>query len=268
MPAVEPYFRESGAGPGVVCLHSNASSSSQWRLLMERLAPHFHVLAPDCHGAGKGPPWPADRPLELQDEIAMLEPVLSRAGSPLALVGHSYGAALAMVAAVLRPGRVHALALYEPTLFGLLDAESEPPNDADGIRHAVQRAAGALGQGDRGAAAEHFIDYWMGTGSWRATPEARRAPIEASIVNVQGWGQALFDEPTSLAAFAALRMPVLLMVGEDSPLSSRAVARRLAGSLPHVETVEFDGMGHMGPITHPERVNATIEHFLRSHISA
>ena len=44
-----PFVREAGAGAGVVCLHSNASTSNQWRELMERLAPKFHVLAPDSY---------------------------------------------------------------------------------------------------------------------------------------------------------------------------------------------------------------------------
>ncbi len=33
---IEPFFREAGTGPGVVCLHSNASTSGQWRGLMDR----------------------------------------------------------------------------------------------------------------------------------------------------------------------------------------------------------------------------------------
>ena len=45
------------------------------------------------------------------------------------------------------------------------------------------------------------------------------------------------------------------MVGSKSPLSSRAVAQRLARVLPQVELVELDGLGHMGPITHPDKVN-------------
>jgi hypothetical protein len=32
----EPYFRDAGAGPGIVCVHSNASTSGQWRTLMRR----------------------------------------------------------------------------------------------------------------------------------------------------------------------------------------------------------------------------------------
>ena len=48
-----PFFREAGEGPGVICLHSNASSSGQWRGLMDLLAPNFRVLAADSYGAGK-----------------------------------------------------------------------------------------------------------------------------------------------------------------------------------------------------------------------
>ena len=32
-----PFVREAGSGPGVVCVHSNASSSGQWRGLMDLL---------------------------------------------------------------------------------------------------------------------------------------------------------------------------------------------------------------------------------------
>jgi pimeloyl-ACP methyl ester carboxylesterase len=35
-----------------------ALSSSQWRGLMELLAPRFHIFAADTYGAGKSPPWP------------------------------------------------------------------------------------------------------------------------------------------------------------------------------------------------------------------
>jgi pimeloyl-ACP methyl ester carboxylesterase len=264
MPAV-PYHREAGSGPGVVCIHCNASSSSQWRPLMERLAPRHRVLAPDTHGAGRGPAWPTDRRLTLHDEVALLEPVLARAGAPFTLVGHSYGAAVALLAALRQPERVHALVLYEPTLFALVDAASPAPNAADGIRHTVARAAAALEHGQRAAAAEIFIDYWMGAGAWQAKPEAQRAAIEAAVVNVQGWGQALLGETTPLAAFRALQMPVLLMQGSETTPSARAVATLLARTLPQVQTLTLRGLGHMGPVTHPAQVDAAIEGFLQRH---
>src|SRR5262245_40650464 len=198
---VEPFFRKAGTGPGVVCLHSNASSSGQWRGLMDLLAPRFRVFAPDSYDAGKSPHWPSDRLIRLRDEVELIEPVLTRAGSPLALVGHSYGAAVALIAALADPGRVRAMALYEPTLFAVLDAETPAPNEADGIRNVVAEAGIALDAGSRDTAAQRFIDYWMGAGTWTRTPEQRKQPIAASVTNVRRWGHALFTEPTPLKAF-------------------------------------------------------------------
>ena len=62
-------------------------------------------------------------------------------------------------------------------------------------------------------------------------------------------------------------MPVLLMVGSESPASSRGVARRLASVLPRRQLLQLEGLGHMGPVTHPERVNAIIEDFLRRELA-
>jgi len=258
----EPYFREAGTGPGVVCTHANASTSGQWRGLMDLLAPKFRVLAPDSYDSGKSPQWASDRVIRLRDEVALIEPVLARAGAPLALVGHSYGAAIALIAALANPGRVRAMALYEPTLFALLDAQAPAPNEAEGIRNAVADASIALDAGNQDGAAERFIDYWMGSGSWEQTPEQRKPPIVVSVTNVRRWAHALFTEPTPLKAFRSLDVPVLYMVGKCSTPSARGVARLLTAALPRVELVEFEDLGHMGPVTHPDPVNEVIARFL------
>lgn len=258
----EPFFREAGTGPGVVCMHSNASTSGQWLRLIDLLAPRFRVLAPDSYGAGKSPQWPSDRIISLGDEVALIEPVLARAGSPVALVGHSYGAAVALIAALADPGRIRAMALYEPTLFALIDAQTPRPNEAEGIRNTVADASIALDAGNHDAAAERFIDYWMGSGSWQQTAEQRKPPIVASVTNVRRWAHALFTEPTPLHAFRSLDVPVLYMAGKRSTASAHGVARLLAAALPRVELVEFEELGHMGPVTHPDPVNEVIARFL------
>lgn len=262
MAELAPFFREAGSGPGVVCVHSNASNSGQWRGLMDLLEPKFRVFAPDSYGSGRSPQWPSDRVINLRDEVALLEPVLAKAGSPFALVGHSYGAAVALVAALANPGRVRAMALYEPTLFALLDAETPPPNEAEGIRNAVADAGKCLDAGNTDDAAKSFIDYWMGPGSWDRTPEQRKPPIAASVTNVRRWAYALFNEPTPLETFRSLNVPVLYMVGKRSTSSARGVARLLASALPRVEVVEFENLGHMGPITDSASVNEVIVRFL------
>lgn len=262
MPDLQPFVREAGAGPAVVCIHANASTPGQWRGLMELLARSHHVLAPDSYGSGKTADWPSDRVIRLQDEIDLLELVFARAGESFTLVGHSYGAAIALLAALRYPRRVRALVLYEPTLFAVVDARQSPPNGVDGIRNAVLAAGAALDAGDQDLAARHFIDFWMGTGSWEATPAPRKPPIAGSVVNVRRWSHALFTEPTPVEAFAALDVPVLYMVGEDSPESAHAVSHVLLPVLSRVEVIRFPGLGHMAPLTHPEVVNAEIARFL------
>jgi pimeloyl-ACP methyl ester carboxylesterase len=79
---------------------------------------------------------------------------------------------------------------------------------------------------------------------------------------VRGWAEALLGEPTPLAAFRELKIPVLYMVGGQSPASSLGVARLLRRVLPQVRVVEFEDLGHMGPVTHPEPVNEAIARFL------
>ena len=256
-----PFVREAGTGPAVVCIHANASSSTQWRSLMDLLSSTHRVLAPDCYGAGKSPEWLSDRTIRLDDEVDLLEPVLAAAESCV-LVGHSYGAAVALIAALRHPERVRALALYEPTLFAVVDAEQPPPNRADGIRDTVAASAAALDAGDREGAARLFIDFWMGEGSLDRMPAPRKAAVADSVVNVRRWGHALLTEPTPARAFAALRMPVLYMVGETSPESAHAVASILLPVLPRVQAVRLPGLGHMAPVTHPDRVNAEIARFL------
>lgn len=256
-----PHVREAGSGPAVVCLHANASNSSQWRELSERLAPRYRVLAPDLYGCGRSPEWPSPTTITLADEAALIEPALAGA-APFALVGHSYGGAVALIAALADPARIRALVLFEPTFFSLVDAVAPRPNGVEGIRRTVDTAAAALARGDRDAAAEAFIDYWMGAGSWRATPDPRKPAIAESMVNVRRWAHALVADPTPLSSFRRLEMPVLYLTGARSPESAHAVAEVLVPALPRVRVVRLAGVGHMAPLTHPALVNDEIARFL------
>lgn len=231
---------------------------------MDQLALLFTVLAPDSYGAGKSPEWPSDRTITLDDEVRLLEPIILGSPDELVLVGHSYGAAVALMTALRYPKKIRALVVYEPTLFMLEEAAVPRPNGVDGIRNAVELAGHALDAGDADTAARHFIDFWMGSGSWASTPVERKPAIAKSIVNVRRWGHALMNESTPLAAFATLTMPVLYMTGGRSPESAHVVAKRLVPILPKVTAKTYDKLGHMAPLTHGETINAAILDFLKS----
>lgn len=255
-----PFCREAGEGPTVICLHSNASHSGQWRPLMDRLAARFHVVAIDSYGAGKTADWRSEREISFADEVELLEPVLARASRPAVLVGHSYGAAVAFKAALLHPGRFAGIAAYEPTLFSLVNRVA--PADVDGIRHTADAAGDLLDHGDLEGAARCFIDFWMGSGSWDRMPAERKRPVMQSVGAVRRWKHACFSEEATAEDFRRLSLPVLCMAGGRSPRSSRSVVELLLEKLPAAERKEFPDLGHMGPVTHPAIVDAEIEGFL------
>ena len=265
MTAVTPFFREQGQGLSVVCLHSNASTSVQWRALSELLADRMRVVAVDSYGAGKSPDWPGQRALQLQDEAELVAAVLPPAPEPFHLVGHSYGAAVALKLALMQPDRVRSMVLYEPTLFSLI-ADDDPLNSpAEGIWRAASDAADAIDRGDTAAAARRFIDYWMGPGTWAAMPAARQAVVAPSMRPVRSWRDVAMRRDFGPDALATLKLPVLLMWGEQSPASALAVVDVLRRALPQVQAAPQAGLGHMAPITHAAQINPQIAEFIARH---
>ena len=257
-----PGVREAGTGVPVVCVHASASSSGQWRPLMERLSGRFRSLAVDLYGYGQSPPWPDERPLALADEVELIEPVLETAGDRLHLVGHSYGGAVALRAALACPTRLRSLVLFEPVLFAALLAEDPRQPAAREIAAVRDETVAAVDRGDLDTAGARFVDYWMGAGAWAAMPNPRRQAVAGVMRKVKAEWHAAFTEPMPLSAFAALDVPTLCIVGTGSPASSRRVTRLLAKTLPSLTTVEIDGVGHVAPVTHPDRVNAVIAGYL------
>jgi pimeloyl-ACP methyl ester carboxylesterase len=255
-------FRETGTGVPVVCVHASASSSGQWRSLMERLAPRFRSLAVDLYGYGQSPPWSDKRPMSLADEAGLIQSVLEIGCTRPHLVGHSYGGAVALKAALLRPARLRSLVLFEPVWFALLLSEDARQPAAREILAVRDDTVAAVDRGDVDGAGARFVDYWMGAGTWAAMPSSRRQAVATAMPKVKAEWQAVFSETTPLSAFAALDVPTLCIVGTNSPAAARGVARLLARTLPVVTTIELEGVGHMAPITHPDRVNALIAGYL------
>lgn len=245
----------------VLCIHSFSSSARQYRALAARLAPRFDVVAPDLYGHGERAPWGGAGPFTIRNEAAPIEDAVA-AASTLHLVAHSYGAAVALQIARKHSARVLSLALYEPAIWGTLVALA--PGDPGTLEiEAVRDDTSRLVQrGALEAAAERFIDYWAGAGAWAATPSERRPRLVATVRSLrEGW-HAAFSEPLSAAALRALDMPCLLMTGSRTTAAARRALRLLRETLPRAQVTEFEGLGHLGPITHPERVDDAVEAFL------
>ena len=258
----EPGYKEAGQGPSVVCIHGSASSSGQWRPLMDRLSDRFRLIAPDLYGHGGTPSWPGGRGMYVDDEVDLLEPIFRLAAGPFHLIGHSWGGAIALKAATRHLPRLLSLVLFEPALWSLLIADdpgSAASRDITSHQGETQRL---MDMKDYARAGEYFIDYWIGRGTWKGMTDARRSALTSGMMAASPEWHASFHETTPPAAFAALDVPALLLTGTGSALPARAVTTLLSSVLPRSETQELPGIGHMGPVTHPDVVNDAIEAFL------
>ncbi|MEZ0309726.1 MAG: alpha/beta fold hydrolase [Ramlibacter sp.] len=260
-PAMEPPRR-----PTVILLHSSASSSRQWQDLVDMLRLAFRVLTVDFHGHGLRPEWNGDAPLTLANEAALAEPLLQASGGAH-IVGHSYGAVVALKLASLHPGLVSSVVAYEPVLFRLLVDDRARRAPAQEVLAMAGAMRARLAQGQQEAAARLFIDFWSGTGAWQAMPASRQQAIALSISSVMEQFDALFHEPFPHHQLAHMAMPMLFLSGARSVPVARRISQLLRVALPLALHEELPLMGHMGPITHPAHVNHRVAQFLHAQLS-
>lgn len=257
-----PYFREAGTGPAVICIHAGYGSSGQWRSLTEVLAGQFRVIACDMSGSGKSPAISPDPGYTLDEEVTFLAPVFEASGGSFHLIGHSFGGAVALKAALRYRGRVVSLTLFEPTLFALLMSTARAsPATIEILEHA-QSTSRLAELGHHEAAAETFVDYWFQPGAWARSREDVRADIRARIPLGPSRWNAMLHDPVTLSDIASINIPVLCLTGERSNAPARALNEILIAALPDVRAFEILGTGHMAPLSHPARVNPIIKEFL------
>jgi pimeloyl-ACP methyl ester carboxylesterase len=259
MVSVAPYFRETGTGPAVICIHAGYGSSGQWRSLTECLAGKFRVIACDMSSSGKS------RAIKytLGEEVKFLAPVFRAAGESFHLIGHSFGGAVALKAALRYRGRVQSLTLFEPTLFALL-VSSDPASPATReILEHTESTSRLADLGNHEAAAKLFVEYWFRPGAWVATREEVRADIRARMGLLRERWEALLRDPAALSDACAIDVPSLILTAERSNVPTRALSQLLIRTLPRVRYIDIDGVGHMAPLSHPDQVNPLIEAFLK-----
>jgi len=249
----------AGAGPAVACLHSSGSSSTQWRRLIESAQADFRFVAFDFHGHGRSPDYAGDA-YDLGCESDAVVHGLPPSNEPVHLVGHSYGGAVAIDLAVRYPGRIASVTVFEPVLFALLPPASAEFHEITSVGLAIVRAAHA---GEFEVAAATFVDYWNGTGAWRRLPVEQQARVRERIAPVARHFEALFANPLPFERLRALQVRTLVLLGDRSPAPARAVGQRLA-ALPLVTVETLVGVAHMGPVTHPDEVNARIARHLQA----
>ncbi|MBV0911255.1 alpha/beta hydrolase [Rhodobacteraceae bacterium ASV31] len=215
------------------------------------------ALAPDFLDHGDSPD--ADPAADYQ--TACLNAVAAGLDGPHDIVGHSFGATVALRLAVERPDLVRRLVLIEPVFFA---AARDHANYAAMMAWSTAFDA-HFAAGDVTAAARSFTEVWGGSTPWDRLPEAQRAAFTDRIHVIPAMdGPVKHDSARLLAPgrLESVRCQTLMIAGGASPPIIPAIQDALALRLPHASRVTIDGAGHMLPLTHAGAAADVIGRFL------
>lgn len=239
-----------GTGPRrALALHCSLAHGRVWAGL-SRALPGLTLHAPDLPGHGESPDW--DGTDDYHDHctaqsLTLLQGLATQ--GPVDLLGHSFGATLALRLALERPDLVRSLTLFEPVLF--CAARQEP--EFSGFLDAQAGYDAAAKAGDWPKAARLFNETWGSGEGWSTLPDTLRGYLTARMPLVTSCDAVLLHDSAGLLAanrLETITQPVLLAEGMLSPPIVGAVMRVLVARITNARHHRVAGAGHMLPITH------------------
>lgn len=262
------HVQQAGAGPDVVLIHGVTGDLSIWFLCraMTELAERFRVTAFDLRGHGYSdvPPAGYTSADHAADLIALLDRL--EIGSAR-LVGHSFGAVIALHAAVLAPERVEAVVLSDPYFPGLRHLEDLSRWNHWRSFHQEAADAGVDLSG------EHWYDLGQFFDQIMHLDEARLLKLRQAV-GLPALGRLLRLGTTTCGSdskaeagltaekILGVRQPVLTVYGDESPFL--ATAAYLAQHLANCRSVIIPQAQHRAPEENPGAFTVAVREYLES----
>ena len=247
----------AGQGEAIAMLHGFLVDSGQWDDEFAALADGHRVLRYDLRGFGRSSM--PDSPFAHHEDLAR---VLDASDiGRTALLGCSGGAGTALDFALAHPERVSALAFIGAGYWGYYATRTPE----------ARAFWAAVASGDPEALLETSLRSFL-DGPRRA-PEQSDPQARARIAAMSRWNFAREDGYWKKAALqrnpevpaperlAELRVPVLLIVGEEDQPEVIELSERLAAGLPEARLVRVPDAGHHANIERPDAVLPLLREF-------
>lgn len=260
----ELAYKVAGTGEPVVFVHGALSDYRTWSDQVAAFSDRYKVISYSrrlhhpCAGAGAAE---YTRSANTTDLIDLLD-ALNIKGAHL--IGHSYGASLALLTALRRPDLVKSLVLGEPSPFAeLLDDDGfEVLADQ---KKAFAEAATLARDGRLVEAAGTFLRAVVGVDVLSMLPEESRSVVLDNAGTLLPMLETYYASPRlGVENLEALEVPALIVSGELSPEISRVSNESIAKCLPNSRMVVLRGVSHGLQIEDPEGFNELVLDFLSS----
>lgn len=243
-------YAQSGTGDPLVLVHGSFSDQrTNWEFVGNFWERHFRTYALARRGRGL---TTATENHELVDEVQDVVELISRLPSPVYLLGHSYGAHVALGVAAMVPEQLLGLIVYEPPRTDLITNETMGRLEQLASHGAWDDFAYRF-FGEVLRVPQSELDELRSSELWQ--PIVDDAP--ASLQDLRALRRYRFDE----RKFAQLKLPVRVQTGSESPADLYVTAEVLQG-VPDASLSTLEGQAHEGMTTAPEQYAADVKGFV------
>jgi pimeloyl-ACP methyl ester carboxylesterase len=255
---VELAYQLDERGERVVLVH--ASPFVSWYTpLVEQLTEFStlryrrHVRASDSGGY---------RPLTVAEDAIICARLMDHVGWPTAhVVGHSYGALVALQLAAAAPERVGSIALLEPAARGISNSAQ--------VAAALQPVIAAYKVGDKAGAVDGFLRHVCGDGYRaaldRQVPDAFGEALEEADLFFQAEMPAVQQWSFGPADAERIAQPVLNVLGAESASRFVEGSELVQSWFPRAERLSVPEAGHLLMVQNPTAVARGLSEFYSQH---
>jgi pimeloyl-ACP methyl ester carboxylesterase len=251
-----------GHGPVVVCIHGALGDYRQWDSIGSALRRNFRVVALSRRQHWPAQPSASAAAYSVESHRDDLFVLLRSIGERVHLVGHSYGALVALSAALADPALLRSLIVIEPPLHGLLTAATiglEAELASRGAMVATMRSQIRAGD-DRGASVTLIDWVQSGAGGFAALLEKHRAQLLDNAATI-GPTYATPPPPLACAQLRDVAVPTLVLSGARTRLFYGLAAEATAACIPRARAAKIAQAGHMAIIDNPRATADAIRAF-------
>lgn len=242
--------RVSGEGPALICVHGFTTTSEFWKEQVAEFSLDHTLIRPNLPGHGVSPhPQTRDytidafaRDIELLFEHFRLDRAV--------LVGLSMGGTIAQRFAVDNPERLDGLVLVGATPHGL-----GPDVNAENVLSAIDKAGVARSSQD-------VIEKSFASVAPRSLVEfAKREVVQTPDFVARAAIRSL-NAADSRSWLESIKVPTLVVVGEDDIITPPQESKQLADGIPSAELRIIEKAGHFPMLEQPAAFNPMLRKFL------
>lgn len=275
IPGCSLWTTHQGNGPALVCCHGGPGLWDCLAPVAEMVDDLVTVYRYDQRACGRSTGGP---PYNVATAVADLDALRDHWDLPQwVILGHSWGASLALAYCLAHPSRVQALIYLSGTGIDASWKEEYHRNQEALLTSSEQQQLANLHaqlsvvQGAEFDAVERaYCELSWSTDIAdrpRARELARQLFVDGLHINFQvNWalgkdGEHFAQQPTMVEQVAALQIPTLVIHGALDPRPAR-VARHLAQCMPSARYVELPNVGHLPWIEQPDLLRGVLRPFL------